>query len=125
MRALHNEIIVANHRLPTLMCGAVNHDIFAENIVIANNQLGFLTNKLEVLGQSTKHCALMHLVIVTHFSTAKQANERENNTVFANLYIVFDIHKRENLSAIAYLCLGRYDGLRTYITCHSLMFVLN
>ena len=125
MCALHNEIVVAYHRLATLMCSAVNHDIFAKYIVIANNQLGFLANKLEVLGQSAKHCALMHLVIVTHFGTVKHTNERENNTVFSNLNIVFDIHKRENLSAIAYLCFGRYNGLRTYITCHSLMFVLN
>ena len=67
----------------------------------------------------------MNLVVVAHTGTVQQAYERENNTVFANLHVVFDIHKRENLSAIANLCLGRYDGLGTYITCHSLIFVLN
>ena len=51
MGTLHDKIVIANHRLAAGMSGSVDHYIFANNVVIANNQLGFFTGKLEVLRQ--------------------------------------------------------------------------
>ena len=125
MGTLHDKIVIAQHRAAACMSGSVDDHIFANDVVIADNQLGFFACKLKVLRQSAEHRALMNFVFIAHFSAVEQAHEGENNTVFAYLYVVFYVHKRENLAAITYFCLGRYDSLGTYITCHNFLFIKN
>lgn len=101
MRTLHKEVVVADDRPAVVMRSSVDDDILAKNVIVANLQDAFLAPEIEILWQGTDDRTLVHLVIPSHSRTVEDADKREDDTTVANLYIIFDINKWENLAARA------------------------
>ena len=119
MCTLHQEVVVAYHGLPSGVGGTVDDHIFTNDVVVTDNQFRALTDKGKVLRQRAKHGTLVHFVVIAHLRTVKNAHEREDNAVVANLHFVLNIDKREYLAAVSDLGLRRDHGLFTNFTCHN------
>ena len=106
------------------MGGTVDDHVFTNDVIIAKDARRLLTTELEVLWQGANDGTLMHLVLLAHSRSAEDADEGEDDTAVAYLYIVFDIDKGEYLTVVADLRLGRYFSFRTYFACHNSYILL-
>jgi hypothetical protein len=61
----------------------------------------------------------MDLVVTTNTRAVKDADERHDDAVIANLHVVFNIHEGEYLTVVADFRLGADFGFWTNFACHN------
>ena len=99
--AFHEEIVVADDGLPTGVGGAVDDDVLANDVIVADDELGLLTTEVEVLRQGSDDGSLVHLVVAAHAGAVEDAHEGEDDAVVADDDIVFNIDEGEYLTVVA------------------------
>src|SRR5205823_8025930 len=85
VRVGHEEVFVANRRLPATTGGAaVDGDEFAEEVVVADGQLGVLALVLEVLWRTADRSVAVKLVALADRSGSFDARERTDHAAAAD-----------------------------------------
>ena len=90
------------------MSGAVDNHVFANGIVVADNEKRLFAHEIEVLGQRSQYRTLINSVAIAHARAVKNAHEGVDNTVVAYLHIVFNIDEGVNFAVVAYLGTWRH-----------------
>ena len=116
MYTLHEEVAVADTCLAFGECGAIDHHILTENVLIANNKASVSTSIVEVLWLCAKHCVLIYLVATSHLSATHDADVWEDDAVVAYFNTVLDVGKRIDCNVLANLCTRSYV---CFITNHN------
>ena len=119
MHALHEEIVVANHRLSSIVCGTVDDHILAYDVVVADDTLALLPHEFEILRQRGNHRPLVDFVVVSHPCPVEDACKGEDDAVVADFHIPLYIHEGKYLTVVAYFRPGVDFGSWTDITWHS------
>lgn len=106
---VHEEVVVTNG------CGTVGMDaagydyVFADTVVIANDNVGGGTfYEVEVLRRCADNGILVDDVATTHGRTFKDTGMGHDNAVVTDTYALFDVSKRFDLHIIAKLGCGVY-----------------
>ena len=86
------------------MCSAAHNYIFANVVLVTDDQQTFLTRIMEILRGGTEYGAMMHFVLLPQTCTVEDTRTGHDNTVISNLYIAFDICKRLDCYILAELC---------------------
>ena len=119
MGTFHQEVVVAQNGLATLVSTTVDNHVLTDGIVVANHYLTLLTGKVEILWEGSDNGCLEHLIIITHASTVHDAHEWIDGTVVADDHIVLDIGEWIYLAVVSNLSLWRNLCLWTYYTSHN------
>ena len=119
MTALHEEVVVADDGLATVVGGTVDDYILADDVVVADDAFRLLATEAEVLGQGGDDGSLVNLVVSAHSCSVKDADEGEDDAVVANHHVVFDIYEGEYLAIVADSGLWADFGFRTDFACHN------
>ena len=113
VRALHQEVVIADNGLSTGVGGAVYNHIFTENIVVADDKMGFLASVAKVLWLSSKHRTLVYLVVIAHPRAIEYADKWKDHAVVSNLDVVLDVSEWVYFATFPNLGIGRNHGLWT------------
>ena len=116
MGSFHEEIAVTDDGFTARMRCAVNDYILSNDVIVANDEFTLLPTEVEILRYSSKHRALMHLIVIAHLCTIEHTCEGKEHTIVANHYVVFNVDKRKYLAVVTNLCLWRHFCSWTYIT---------
>ena len=119
--ALHQEVVVANNGLPTFVSSAVDDHIFANDVVVANDEFGLGAIVIKVLWNGSEHRTLKDLVVVSHSSACKNTGKGIDNAVVANDNIVFDVGEGIYFAVVTNLYIGGNFCFGTDFTCHILI----
>ena len=117
---LHKHVLVTDDGLASRVCGAVDDDVLADDVTVADDALRLLAAELEVLWQGTNDGALMDFIALTHARTTTDADEGEDNAAITYHHVVLDIYEGEYLTVVADLSLRTDFGLWGYFACHFL-----
>ena len=89
VRAFHQEVVIADNGFATLVRSAVDNHVFADGVVVADDEERPFAHEIEVLGQRSQHRTLINTVSTAHACAVKYAYEGVDNAVVAYLHIVF------------------------------------
>ena len=119
MRTLQQIVVIADDGSTVTICTAVDDHILADDVVVTHLHIRLLATVVEVLRQSTDNSTLMNFVALTDARAVEDADKRHDDAAIAYLHIVFDIHKGEYLTVVAYFSLGADFGFWTNFACHN------
>ena len=119
--ALHKEVVVAYDRLSTFVSCAVDDYVFTNDVVVANDELGFSSIVIKVLWNSSEHRTLEYLVVVSHARACKNTGEGIDNAVVTNDNIFFDVGEGIYFAVVTNLYIGGNFCFGTDFTCHILI----
>ena len=119
--ALHQEVVVANNGLSTFVSSAVDDYIFANDVVVANDEFGLGAIVIKVLWNGSEHRTLKDLVVVSHSSASKNTGKGIDNAVVANDNIIFDVGEGIYFAVVTNLYIGGNFCFGTDFTCHILI----
>lgn len=101
---IHQEVLVADTCGISFMCSTAHNYIFANVVLVADDQQTLLARIMEILRDGTEYGAMMHFVPLPQACTVEDTRTGHDNTIISNLYIAFDICKRLNCYILAELC---------------------
>ena len=107
MAACHEKIVVANARFKPLVGATVNRDIFAEDIVLADNSACFFATELQVLREFAKHGAAVNHVGFAHFKRANQHRMWTDHASRTQTDSAIEDGIGPNLAILTHMGLGR------------------
>src|SRR5262249_52667796 len=89
--AIHHEIVViADHRLPRMSCAAVNRDVLAEDVAVANLCACLFIVVLHVLRALTEDGSRMDGIASAHGQRTAKISMRTNDAAATDPYRTFD-----------------------------------
>ncbi len=102
---VHKEIAIANDCSRFGICTTSDHDIFADTVVITNDDVsGVAFFVVEILWCSANHGILIDHITTAHHCTTKDAGVRFDDTIVADDYIILDVSKGTYFYVISNLC---------------------
>ena len=108
VRTLHQKVVIADNGFATLVRGAVDNHVFADGIVVSDDEERPFAHEIEVLGQRSQHRTLINAVATAHARAVKYTHEGVNYAVVAYLHIVFYVDEGVNFAVVAYLSTWRH-----------------
>ena len=124
MNTFHKEVVIANDGLPANMRSTVNHHVFTNDIIVADNQLTLLTTEFKVLRGCAKNCPLVYFIIITHMGAIQDTGKWEDDTIVTYHHIALNIHEWVYLAIVADFRSCVDFGFWTYIVCHIFKLIV-
>ena len=108
MYFIHQVVSVSDFGSIAGKCSAADYYILTNIVIISDNQAAFFSSIVEILWFRSEDSILMYLVSFSHFSTLQDTSVRHDDAVIPDLYILFNVGKRQNGYILAQLCFGIY-----------------
>src|SRR2546427_486200 len=84
MAMSHQKIVRADHRLLSTLVGAVDGDVFAEDVPLADAQAGRLALVFQVLGSIADHAAGVELIVRPNAGRSSKVDVRPDPAIRAD-----------------------------------------
>ena len=92
----HEEVGLADDRVPGEFGGPVNRDVFAKNVARADDESRGGAVVLNILRGVTDHCAGMNVIAGSDFCMAREISARTDFTALTQIHVGIDHHARAN-----------------------------
>ena len=101
---VHQVVFIADAGAAAFIRSAADHYIFANVIVVADNQLALITFVMEVLRFGAQHGAVMHSVSFSHAGTFKDLGTGHDYAIVTDFHTPFDISERLDCYILTDFC---------------------
>ena len=108
MHLIHQVVSISDFGSIAGKCSAADYHILTNIVVISDNQVTFFSCVVEILRFRSEDGILMYLISFSHFSTLQDTSVGHDDAVISDLYILFNVGKRQNSYILAQLCFGIY-----------------
>ena len=124
VHTFHKQVVATHYSAAFGGCAAVDGDVFADGVVVANLGCGFLALEFEVLRDGTDDSTGENDVVTAHARAAKQRNAVHQFVAVADDDIFVDIAERTDFAIIANDGLFVYESQRADLTHVAMCVVL-
>ena len=101
MYFIHQIIAISYFSSIAGKCSTADDYVLANIIVVTDNQAALFSRKVEILRFRSENGILMYLVPFSHFSTFQDTSVRHDDAIISDLYILFNVGKRQNCYILA------------------------